>query len=99
MDTLQHNLPQGPGIDKDSKETDLEEQHDEEYPADAVIPQESAFKSLGWLDRLLALWILLAMIIGIVLGNFAPSVGPALQKGKFVGVSIPIGGLWHSAQH
>lgn len=48
-------------------------------------------KGLGWLDRLLALWILLAMIIGILLGNFVPETGPALQKGKFVGVSIPIG--------
>lgn len=53
--------------------------------------QSSAFKALGWLDRLLALWILLAMIIGILLGNFVPETGPALQKGKFVGVSIPIG--------
>ena len=51
----------------------------------------SAFKSLGWLDRFLAVWILLAMIIGIVLGNFVPSTGPALEKGKFVGVSVPIG--------
>jgi ACR3 family arsenite transporter len=50
----------------------------------------SAFKSLGWLDRFLALWIFLAMAIGIILGNFVPSTGPALQKGKFVGVSIPI---------
>jgi len=40
---------------------------------------------------LLALWILLAMIVGILLGNFVDSVGPALQKGEFVGVSIPIG--------
>lgn len=51
----------------------------------------SAFKSLGWLDRLLALWILLAMAVGIILGNFVPETGPALEKGKFVGVSIPIG--------
>lgn len=51
----------------------------------------SVFKALGWLDRLLALWILLAMIIGILLGNFVPNTGPALEKGKFVGVSIPIG--------
>ena len=51
----------------------------------------SAFKSLGWLDRFLALWIFLAMAIGIILGNFVPETGPALQKGKFVGVSIPIG--------
>jgi len=51
----------------------------------------SAFKSLGLLDRFLAVWILLAMAIGIILGNFVPSTGPALQKGKFVGVSVPIG--------
>jgi ACR3 family arsenite transporter len=51
----------------------------------------SAFKSLGILDRFLAVWIFLAMAIGIILGNFVPNTGPALQKGKFVGVSVPIG--------
>jgi arsenite transporter len=51
----------------------------------------SAFKSLGLLDRFLAVWILLAMVVGIILGNFVPNTGPALQKGKFVGVSVPIG--------
>lgn len=53
--------------------------------------KQSVYKSLGWLDRFLALWIFLAMAIGIILGNFVPNTGPALQKGKFVGVSIPIG--------
>ncbi|ELR10193.1 hypothetical protein VC83_03011 [Pseudogymnoascus destructans] len=52
--------------------------------------KDSAFKSLGLLDRFLALWIFLAMLIGILLGNFVENVGPALQKGKFVGVSVPI---------
>ncbi|KAG9230220.1 sodium bile acid symporter family-domain-containing protein [Amylocarpus encephaloides] len=52
--------------------------------------KNSAFKALGWLDRFLALWIFLAMAIGIILGNFVPNTGPALQKGQFVGVSIPI---------
>lgn len=51
----------------------------------------SAFKSLGLLDRFLALWIFFAMLIGILLGNFVPNTGLALQKGKFVAVSIPIG--------
>lgn len=51
----------------------------------------SAFKQLGLLDRFLAIWIFLAMAIGIILGNFVPSTGPTLQRGKFVGVSIPIG--------
>lgn len=53
--------------------------------------QQSAIKGLGWLDRLLALWILLAMVIGILLGNFIDNVGPALHKGEFVSVSVPIG--------
>lgn len=52
--------------------------------------KKSVYAGLGWLDRLLVLWILLAIIIGILLGNFVESVGPALQKGKFVGVSVPI---------
>jgi ACR3 family arsenite transporter len=51
----------------------------------------SAFASLGLLDRFLAVWIFLAMAIGIILGNFVPSMSPALEKGTFVGVSIPIG--------
>ena len=53
--------------------------------------QVSAFKALGILDRFLAVWIFLAMAVGILLGNFVQETGPALQKGKFVGVSIPIG--------
>lgn len=31
------------------------------------------------------------MAIGIILGNFVPNTGEELQKGKFVGVSVPIG--------
>lgn len=68
--------------------SDIEKQQTGEEPADAS--KVSAFKSLGWLDRFLALWIFLAMAIGVILGNFVPNTGPALQKGKFVGVSIPI---------
>jgi ACR3 family arsenite transporter len=73
--------------------TDVEKQGVENQALDPLAEEEqsSAFKALGWLDRLLALWILLAMIIGVLLGNFVPNTGPALQKGKFVGVSIPIG--------
>jgi len=50
-------------------------------------------RSLNFLDRFLAVWIFLAMLIGILLGNFVDDVGPALQKGTFVDVSIPIGVL------
>lgn len=57
----------------------------------------SAFKSLGWLDRYLFIWIFLSMAIGILLGNFVPNTAEALQKGKFVGVSVPIGRLFISS--
>lgn len=53
--------------------------------------KQSVYSNLGWLDRLLALWILLAIIVGIIIGNFADGVEDALQRGKFVDVSAPIG--------
>ncbi|MCJ1229140.1 hypothetical protein MMC12_005805 [Toensbergia leucococca] len=67
---------------------DLEKQREE--PPLSPKAKDSAFKSLGLLDQFLALWIFLAMAIGIILGNFVPSTGPALQRGRFVGVSVPI---------
>lgn len=69
--------------------SDVEKQRANE--AEETAAKQSAFKGLGWLDRFLAVWIFLAMAIGIILGNFVDNMGPALQKGKFVGVSIPIG--------
>ncbi len=82
----QENTPPGdPTTARDAEKQEIEE---------AIVPDKvSAFKGLGWLDRFLAVWILLAMVIGIILGNFVPNTGPALQKGKFVGVSVPIGQL------
>ena len=70
---------------------DPERQDDDasENPPSAA-KQQSAFKSLGLLDRCLAVWILLAIILGILLGNFAPNTAAALDRGRFVGVSIPI---------
>jgi ACR3 family arsenite transporter len=47
-------------------------------------------RGLSFLDRFLVLWIVLAMAVGILLGNFVPSTGPTLQRGTFVGVSVPI---------
>ncbi|KAF1811280.1 arsenical-resistance protein ACR3, partial [Eremomyces bilateralis CBS 781.70] len=52
--------------------------------------QKPPFNALSLLDRFLVVWIILAMAIGIVLGNFVPSTGPALQRGKFAEVSVPI---------
>jgi ACR3 family arsenite transporter len=47
-------------------------------------------RGLGFLDRFLVIWIILAMAIGILLGNFVKGTGEELQKGQFVGVSVPI---------
>ncbi|KAJ4332502.1 arsenicals resistance [Didymella glomerata] len=74
--------PTSPLNDADLEKLQLEEQ--------VAVNKGSVIKGLGWLDRFLAVWILLAMIIGVLLGNFVEETGPALQKGKFVGVSIPI---------
>lgn len=73
--------------------TDSEKQETQPHePAtpDAEGQNVPTFKALGWLDRFLALWIFLAMAIGILIGNFAPNATSNLEKGKFVGVSVPI---------
>lgn len=80
----------------DHQQHDVEKQQGTTAAArdDAAIPEEkreSVFKGLGWLDRFLAVWILLAMVVGVLLGNFVPETATALEKGEFVGVSVPIG--------
>lgn len=76
-----HTKPSASDKDADPESLQLEQETEK---------KTSVIKGLGWLDRFLAVWILLAMIIGVLLGNFVEETGPALQKGKFVGVSIPI---------
>lgn len=50
---------------------------------------------LPWLDRLLPLWILLAMAGGILIGYFVPGVGERLNVANIGEVSLPIAlGLW-----
>lgn len=78
----------------DVKTTNSDVEKQESFvPVCSESPQSrlSAFSSLDFLDRFLAVWIFLAMLIGILLGNFVDDVGPALQKGTFVDVSLPIG--------
>ena len=45
---------------------------------------------LRTLDRLLPLWILLAMALGLLIGRLAPGVAPALDAAQVSGVSLPI---------
>ncbi len=51
---------------------------------------------LSWLDRLLPLWIFVAMAAGILLGRLFPGLGAALDTVKVGSVSLPIalGLLW-----
>lgn len=65
----------------------------ESHDQDSSTPT-GLFQQLALLDRFLAAWIFLAMAVGIILGNFVPDIGRSLQRGKFAGVSIPIGTLW-----
>ena len=44
----------------------------------------SPLKTLSFLDRFLVVWIILAMAIGIVLGNTVHSAGRRLQENTFV---------------
>lgn len=48
-------------------------------------------KRLQILDRFLALWIVLSMGIGIILGNFVPNISVVLESVKFVDVPLPLG--------
>lgn len=52
-------------------------------------------KSLSFLDRFLALWIILAMIIGVVCGYFIKGLPQAFSVVDIQGTSLPIAfGLW-----
>jgi ACR3 family arsenite transporter len=48
-------------------------------------------KRLSFLDRYLTLWILLAMVFGVVLGYLVPGIVPALNSMSYGSTSIPIG--------
>ncbi|GHI40426.1 ACR3 family arsenite efflux transporter [Streptomyces violascens] len=45
---------------------------------------------LSFVDRFLAVWILVAMAVGLCLGRLVPGLGDALAKVTVTGVSLPI---------
>ncbi|KIM41603.1 hypothetical protein M413DRAFT_445579 [Hebeloma cylindrosporum] len=53
-------------------------------------PIAGPFKGLSIQDKLLSPFILLAMILGVIIGEFAPNVHNALDTAKFESVSLPI---------
>jgi len=67
--------------DEASVDLDLSEEDD-------AVPQP--VKRLSWTDRLLTLYVFLAMALGLILGNLVPSTKDVLATVQFVGVSLPI---------
>ncbi len=57
-------------------------------------PQESQAPSvsegMGLFERFLSLWVALAIVAGILLGQFAPAVPEALSRFEYAQVSIPV---------
>ncbi|KAG2189344.1 hypothetical protein INT44_004486 [Umbelopsis vinacea] len=47
-------------------------------------------RELSFVDRFLAVWIILAMVIGVLIGYYVPGVQPAFATVEFSSVSVPI---------
>ncbi|PZT68871.1 arsenical-resistance protein [Streptomyces sp. SW4] len=58
--------------------------------APATTAEASVVARLSTLDRYLAVWILLAMAVGLGLGRVVPGLGDALAKVEIGGISLPI---------
>ncbi|MFN2361175.1 MAG: ACR3 family arsenite efflux transporter [Marinobacter sp.] len=56
---------------------------------ETTTPEEGA-GGMGLFERYLSVWVALAIIAGIALGQFAPSVPDALSRFEYAQVSIPI---------
>lgn len=56
----------------------------------SMILLTGVISGLGWLDRLLSGFIILAMIIGVLIGEFAPNARDRLSKGSLKGTSAPL---------
>ncbi|QKE82600.1 ACR3 family arsenite efflux transporter [Arthrobacter sp. NEB 688] len=59
-------------------------------PTDAPAPALAGAVRLSTLDRLLPLWIGLAMVVGLLLGRLVPGLGEGLSAVEVDGVSLPI---------
>ncbi len=59
-------------------------------PAAAPAADPNVIKSLSTLDRLLPVWIGVAMVAGLLLGRLVPGLNSALEAVKIGGISLPI---------
>jgi arsenite transporter len=50
-----------------------------------------AEKKLGILEKYLTVWIAICIVVGLLLGRFAPGFGQYLDSLKFAQISIPVG--------
>jgi ACR3 family arsenite transporter len=57
---------------------------------DTAVPHDSVTGKLSTLDRLLPVWIGLAMVAGLLLGRLVPAVNTALQAVQVDDISLPI---------
>ena len=59
------------------------------------VARAGVVQGLSWVDRLLVVWILGAMIIGVVCGKFAPVLRDRFAVAELYGTPLPIAvGLW-----
>jgi ACR3 family arsenite transporter len=59
-------------------------------PTTPAIAEQPLLKRLSFLDRFLPVWILTAMVVGLLLGRLVPSVQNALNSVKVGQTSLPI---------
>lgn len=59
-------------------------------PGSTTDPGTPVAARMSFLDRYLALWILVAMATGLLLGRFVPGIADALDTVKVADVSLPI---------
>lgn len=53
------------------------------------------FKQMSFLDQYLAIWIILAMVVGVICGYYVPHIQEKLSVVSIQGTSLPIAlGLW-----
>jgi ACR3 family arsenite transporter len=58
--------------------------------SDIAIARPQEQPSLSWVSRLLPVWIILAMAVGLLLGKYLPQVGKALEPGIPLGLFVMI---------
>ena len=46
---------------------------------------------MGLFERFLSIWVALAIVAGVLIGQFAPSVPETLSRFEYAQVSIPVG--------